>query len=82
MHGKPLINFIALLAVGKPIFCMVISAAGEVKDKHWIAARHVEIATEVTGGQLDRVLGFVMDNTKANMYVQLAYVCFSILCSA
>ena len=45
----------------------VISAAGEVKDKHWIAARHLEIAEETTGGQLDCVLGFVMDNTKANM---------------
>lgn len=65
--GKPLLNFLALLAMGRPIFLKVISAAGEVKDKHWIAARHLEIAEETTGGQLDRVLGFVMDNTKANM---------------
>lgn len=67
VQGKPLINFMALPAVGKPIFCKVISAAGEVKDKHWIAARHVEWAAEFTDGNLDRVLGFVMDNTKANM---------------
>ena len=67
VQGKPLINVMALPAVGKPIFCKVISAAGEVKDKHWIAARHVEWATEFTDGNLDRVLGFVMDNTKANM---------------
>jgi hypothetical protein len=44
-----------------------VSAAGEVKDQHWIAARHLEWATEITDGQLDRLLGMVMDNTKANM---------------
>lgn len=70
--GKPLLNFMALLATGRPIFLKVISAAGEVKDKEWIAARHLEIADEATGGQRNRVLGFVMDNTKANMYVTCA----------
>ena len=66
-QGKPLINFLALMAAGKPVFCKVVSAAGVVKDQQWIAARHVEWAAEFTNGDLDRVLGFVMDNTKANM---------------
>jgi hypothetical protein len=65
--GQPLINFVALLATGKPIFWKVLSAAGEVKDQHWIAARHLEVALEITGGDLSRVVGFNMDNTKANM---------------
>jgi hypothetical protein len=67
VRGVPLINFMALMPVGAPIFCKVVSAAGEVKDKNWIAALHLEIAAEITGGKLERVLGFVMDNTKANM---------------
>jgi hypothetical protein len=67
VRGVPLINVMALTPVGKPIFCKVVSAAGEVKDQHWIAARHLEWATEITDGQLDRLLGMVMDNTKANM---------------
>jgi hypothetical protein len=67
VRGVPLINVMALLPTGGSVFVKVLAAPGVVKNKEWIAARHLEWAALVTDGQLDRLLGMVMDNTKANM---------------
>jgi hypothetical protein len=44
----------------------VVPAAGVPKDAAWIAKLHKELMLEVTAGDQHRLLGFVMDNTKAN----------------
>jgi hypothetical protein len=67
VQGVPLINVMALLPTGGSVFFKVVAASGVVKDKHWIADRHLEWASLITGGDLGRLLGMVMDNTKANM---------------
>jgi hypothetical protein len=67
VQGVPLINAMALLPAGGSVFFKVVAAPGVVKDKQWIADRHLEWANLVTEGQLNRLLGMVMDNTKANM---------------
>jgi hypothetical protein len=47
--------------------CMqVVPAAGVTKDAAWIANLHKEVMLEVTAGDHYRLLGFVMDNTRAN----------------
>jgi hypothetical protein len=66
-RGVPLINILALLPSGGSVFCKVVPAAGVVKDQHWIKERHLEWAALVTNGDLGRLVGMVMDNTKANM---------------
>jgi hypothetical protein len=67
VRGVPLINIMALLPPGGSVFFKVVAAPGVVKDKQWIKDRHLEWAALVTEGNLERMLGMVMDNTKANM---------------
>jgi hypothetical protein len=69
VRGVPLINVMALLAAGGSVFFKVVAAPGVVKDKDWIKEKHLEWASMVTEGDLGRLVGMVMDNTKANMYV-------------
>jgi hypothetical protein len=47
-------------------FLQVVQAKGVTKDIPWIVELHNELADEVTDGNLRRLLGVVMDNTKAN----------------
>jgi hypothetical protein len=65
--GKPLIDATVLLPRGGAVFHKVVSAAGETKDAAWTKDLIVELLTDITGGDLDRVLGAVMDNTSTNM---------------
>jgi hypothetical protein len=67
VRGVPLINIMALMPPGGSVFVKVVAAPGVVKNKEWIKERHLEWASLITDGQLDRLLGMVMDNTKANM---------------
>jgi hypothetical protein len=64
--GDPLFNIMALLPNGGSIFHGVRNAAGVTKDATWLKDSHVEWAMEVTDNKPDRLLGMVMDNTKAN----------------
>lgn len=64
--GDPLFNIMALLPNGNIIFHGVRNAAGVTKDATWLKDSHVEWAMEVTDNKPDRLLGMVMDNTKAN----------------
>lgn len=67
--GTPLINVMALHPQGGSSFIKVATAAGAVKDSPWIAKEHLAWAKEVGGkeeGWEQRILGVVMDNTKAN----------------
>lgn len=66
-RGVPLINVMALLPPGGSIFFKVVAAPGVVKDKHWIQERRLEWAGLLTEGRLERLVGMVMDNTKASM---------------
>ena len=43
-----------------------VTAAGVTKDAEWIANLHEEMMLDITGGDPYRLLGFLMDNTKAN----------------
>lgn len=56
----------ALLPNGSYLFHGVRNAAGVTKDATWLKDSHVEWAMEVTDNKPDRLLGMVMDNTKAN----------------
>ena len=64
--GDPLFNIMALLPNGGSIFHGVRNASGVTKDATWLKVSHVEWAMEVTSNRPDRLLGMVMDNTKAN----------------
>jgi hypothetical protein len=64
--GVPLINIMVLKPNGSSNFVKVESARGVCKDADWIAEQHLRWAEEVTDGQLDRMLGMVMDNTKVS----------------
>lgn len=44
----------------------VIKAPGVRKDADYIAQLHIDLAADTTGGAPDRLLGVLMDNTKAN----------------
>ena len=44
----------------------VIKASGVTKDAKWIQDLHEELAQELTGGNDELLLGFIMDNTKGN----------------
>jgi hypothetical protein len=72
-RGVFLINVVALLPPGGSVFFKVVAAPGVIKDKAWIKDRHLEWASLITGGELGRLVGMVMDNTKANMYVSSRY---------
>jgi hypothetical protein len=43
-----------------------VTAGGVVKNAQWIVEQHVALAEEVTGGKPALLIGFLMDNTKAN----------------
>lgn len=43
-----------------------IKAAGVSKDAEWITELHNNLADDITQGQPDRLLGVLLDNTKAN----------------
>jgi hypothetical protein len=63
-QGVPLINVLALKPDGGAVFVKAEPARGVVKDAAWIAAQHLRWAEELTGDNLDKFLGIVMDNTK------------------
>lgn len=63
--GSALINVMALYGTASKFF-KVHRASGVVKSAQWLKDMHLEWATEVTEDELHRVLGIVMDNTKAN----------------
>jgi hypothetical protein len=65
--GVPLINVMALLP-STTKFWKVHNANGDIKDAQWLRRRHTEWASEVSGGDMKRITGMVMDNTKANRY--------------
>jgi hypothetical protein len=44
----------------------VVTAKGVMKDKAWIRNLHNELADELTDGNPRKLLGAIMDNTKAN----------------
>jgi hypothetical protein len=65
-QGVPLVNVNVLLPEGGSFFYRVLPARGVVKDAAWIAAQHLEVAAEITGGKPERLIGVVQDNTSAN----------------
>jgi hypothetical protein len=64
---KPLIDATVLLPRGGAVFHKVVSAPGETKDAEWTKDLLLELLSDITNGDLDRVLGAVMDNTATNM---------------
>lgn len=65
-QGSPLININLLSPGGGASFVRVVRCAGVTKDASWIKELHLKEAQTLTGGQLDRIIGFLMDNTQAN----------------
>jgi hypothetical protein len=63
-EGVPLINVMALKPDNGAVFVKAEPARGVVKDAAWITAQHLRWAEELTGGNLEKFLGIVMDNTK------------------
>ncbi|KAG5184696.1 hypothetical protein JKP88DRAFT_277082 [Tribonema minus] len=54
------------LHLGGSYFVTTEPARGVCKNAEWIEELHMRWAKKVTRGNLDRLLGMVMDNTKAN----------------
>jgi hypothetical protein len=69
-QGVPLINVNILLPGGGSIFHKVVTAGGVVKNAQWIFDQHVALAEELIGGKPELLIGFLMDNTKANRKAQ------------
>ena len=63
-QGTPLVNLMVLLPKGGSYFVKAEPARGVCKNAAWIAEQHLRWAAEVTKGDLSRMLGMVMDNTK------------------
>lgn len=63
-QGSPMINIMVLLPKGGSYFVKAETARGVCKDAAWIMEQHLRWAAEVTKGDLGRMLGMVMDNTK------------------
>jgi hypothetical protein len=70
-RGTPLINIMVLVPAGGSFFYKVVPVAGVVKNAAWIKEQHLLWVEDVVEGELERVLGMVMDNTKANRCVIL-----------
>jgi hypothetical protein len=67
--GAPLINVMVLKPKGGSRFVKVEAARGVCKNAQWIEEQHLRWAHEVTEGDLSRMLGMVMDNTKVRLSV-------------
>jgi hypothetical protein len=65
LQGSPLTNIMALMP-NKALFYDVIDISSLRKDADGIEAMLLKAATEASGGNLKRIIGFVLDNTKAN----------------
>ena len=66
-QGASLINVLLLLPNGGAIFWTAINAAGVSKDAAWVVQLHEDMAAELTEGDMDRLLGVVLDNTATNV---------------
>jgi hypothetical protein len=65
LQGTPLSNVMALMP-DKALFYDVIDVSSLCKDADGIEAMLLAAATNASGGDLNRIIGFVLDNTKAN----------------
>jgi hypothetical protein len=65
-QGVPLINVNLLYPEAGSDFINIVTPAGVTKDAEWIAEMHEDIARELTNGDFRKLLGMIMDNTKAN----------------
>jgi hypothetical protein len=65
LQGTPLTNVMALMP-DKALFYDVIDISSLRKDADGIEAMLLTSATNASGGDLNRIIGFVLDNTKAN----------------
>jgi hypothetical protein len=66
LNGTPLLNVVLLLPSGGAVFHDMQSALGQSKTAEWIKQFHLRVAQELAPDQPEQLLGFVMDNTKAN----------------
>jgi hypothetical protein len=57
-----------LLPSGGALMHKVKAVGGVVKNAQWLMEQHEEWAMQVTDNKPERLLGMVMDNTKANRY--------------
>lgn len=65
-QGAPLVNFVVLKPGGGVHFAGVVNTTSEKKDAATIAETHIKWAEQLTGGDMKKLLGIIMDNTKAN----------------
>jgi hypothetical protein len=65
-QGTNLINFMVLPASGGSLFYKLEKAGGVIKDTQYVKTLHLDILNVLTGGNMERALGCIMDNTKTN----------------